>query len=80
MSNLKTSLGRIVKLEQGEAPDRSAKGWKAEGEKRRVTKEKSAVGSGRNLKFGGFHRTQRVVEHRHEENVGRQGSNAQGGR
>ena len=80
MSDLKTSLGRIVKLEQGDAPDRSAKGWKVEGAKEKSHQGRECSRLREEFEVWRFHRTQKVVEHRHEENVGRQGSNAKGGR
>ena len=61
----------ILKLE-GEVVDRNAKGWKVEGEKRRVTRKACEILRDE-FEDGGFHGAERALEHHHKEDVTRGG-------
>ena len=47
------TLKIILKLEEGRVPDRNAKGWEVEGEKRRVTRQECKT-LREEFEFGGF--------------------------
>ena len=60
-------------MEEGELPDRSAKGRKVEKENRKSHKEKECNRLREEFEVGGF-MAQKVVEHRQKENGRRQRS------
>ena len=72
-------LKTIFELENGEVPDRKAEGWRVKGEKKKVTRkecERLREECEDEMLYG----AEWAMERRQEQDAGRQGCDAQGGR